>query len=81
LDDIHLRVPVGNSALLGLDLPLTALVSVARRRRKILTCTQINKTTRAKLERLHLARLIRRDPKATNSRPGKLQVKQQTPAY
>ena len=79
-DDLHLRVPVGNPALLGLDLPLTALVGVARRRRKILICTQI-KTTRAKLERLRSARLIRRDPKATNSRHARLQVKQQTPAY
>jgi hypothetical protein len=46
-DDLHLRVPVGNPTLLGLDLPLTALVGVARRRRKILTCTQI-KTTKSK---------------------------------
>jgi hypothetical protein len=46
-DDLHLRVPVGNPALLGLDLPLPALVGVAGRRRKILTCTQI-KTTKNK---------------------------------
>jgi hypothetical protein len=45
-----LRIPVGNPALLGLDLPLIALVDVTGRRRKILTCTQINKATRAKLE-------------------------------
>jgi hypothetical protein len=45
-----MRVPVGNPALLGLDLPLTALVGVTRRKRKIFTCTQINKATRAKLE-------------------------------
>jgi hypothetical protein len=38
------------SSPIGLDLPLTALVGVAGRRRKILTCTQINKTIRAKLE-------------------------------
>jgi hypothetical protein len=50
LDDLHLRVPIGNPALLGLDLPLTAFIGVAERRRKILTCTQINKITRAKLE-------------------------------
>jgi Sec7-like guanine-nucleotide exchange factor len=74
-NDLHLRVPVGNPTLLGLDLPLTALVGIARRRRKILTCTQINKITRAKLERLHSARLIRRNPKATNSRHARLQVK------
>jgi hypothetical protein len=34
-------------ALIGLDLPLTALVGVARRR-KILTCTQINKNNKSK---------------------------------
>jgi hypothetical protein len=45
-----LRVPVGNPALLGLDLPLIALIGVAGRRRKNLTYTQINKITRAKLE-------------------------------
>jgi hypothetical protein len=80
-DDLHLRVPVGNPGLLDLDLPLTALVGVVGRMRKILTCTQINKITRAKLERLRSARLIRRDPKATNSKHARLQVKQQTPAY
>jgi hypothetical protein len=46
-DDLHLWVPVGNPALIGLDLPLTTLFSVARRRKNILTCTQI-KTIRAK---------------------------------
>jgi hypothetical protein len=48
LDDLHLRVPVGNPALIGLDLPQPSLVSVARRRRKILTCTQINKNNKSK---------------------------------
>jgi hypothetical protein len=43
-----MRVPVGNLALIGMDLPLTALVGVARRRRKILTCTQINKNNKSK---------------------------------
>jgi hypothetical protein len=38
-DDLHLRVSVGNPALIGLDLQLTVLVDIARRRRKILTCT------------------------------------------
>jgi hypothetical protein len=76
LDDLHLRVPVENPALLSLDLPLTALIGIAGRRRKILTCTRINKTTRAKFERLRSTRLIRRDLKATNSRHARLQVKQ-----
>jgi hypothetical protein len=80
-DDLHLRVSIGNPALLGLDLPLTALVDVTGRRRKIFTCTQINKVTRTKLERLRSARLIQRDPKATNSRHARLQVKQRTQAY
>jgi hypothetical protein len=77
----QLLVTVGNPAPLGLDLPLTALIGVAGRRRKILTCTQIKKIIRAKLERLCSARLIRRDPKAMNSRHARLQVKQRTPAY
>jgi hypothetical protein len=39
-DDLHIRVPVGNPTLIGLDLPLTALIGVTRKRRKkILTCT------------------------------------------
>jgi hypothetical protein len=47
-DDLHLRVLVGNPALIGLDLPLTALINVAERRRKILTYTQINKNNESK---------------------------------
>jgi hypothetical protein len=67
-----MRVPVGNTALIGLDLPLTALVSVNERKRKILTSTQTNqKPQKQKLERLRLIRLIRRDSKATNSRHAK----------
>jgi hypothetical protein len=58
-----MQIPVGNPILIGLDHPLIALVGIVRRR-KILTCTQTN-TTRAKLEQLRSAILIRRDPKAT----------------
>jgi hypothetical protein len=47
-DDLHLWVPVGNPALTGLDLPLPILIRVAGRRRKILTCTQINKKNKSK---------------------------------
>jgi hypothetical protein len=47
-DDLHLRVPVGNPALIGLDLPLIALAGVAKWRRKILTCTQINENNKSK---------------------------------
>jgi hypothetical protein len=39
---------VGNSALIGLDLLLTALIGIAERRRKILTCIQINKNNKSK---------------------------------
>jgi hypothetical protein len=39
--DLHLRVQVGNLALIGLDLPLTVLIGVIGRKRKILTCTQM----------------------------------------
>jgi hypothetical protein len=46
-DDLHLRVPVGNLALIGLDLPLPTLIGVTGRR-KILTCTQINKNNKSK---------------------------------
>jgi hypothetical protein len=47
-DDLHLRIPVGNPALIGLDLPLPALIGVAEIRRKILTCTQIDKNNKSK---------------------------------
>jgi hypothetical protein len=67
--NLHLRVPVGNPALINLNLPLTALIGVTKRKRKILTCTQMKQNhKKQKLERLHSTRLIRRDPKATNSR-------------
>jgi hypothetical protein len=67
-DDLHLRVSVGNSALIGLNLPLTALVGIVGRR-KIITFIQINKNSKSKsLSGYTQQRLIRRDPKATNSR-------------
>jgi hypothetical protein len=47
-DDLHLWVLVGNPALIGLDLPLTALIGVAGTRRKILIGTQINKNNMSK---------------------------------
>jgi hypothetical protein len=41
LDDLCLWIPVGKPALIDLDLPLTALIGIARRRRKkIITYTQ-----------------------------------------
>jgi hypothetical protein len=67
-----MRVPVGNLALIGLDLPLIALIGVTERRRKIFTCTQTKqKPQKQKLERLRSIRLIRRDPNAMNFRHAK----------
>jgi hypothetical protein len=65
LDDVHLRVPVGNPALLGLDLPLIALIGVTGRRRKILTCTQINKNNKRK----NLSDYAQQDLSITTRRP------------
>jgi hypothetical protein len=48
LNDLHLRVPIGDPALIGLGLPLPTLVVFAERRRKILTYTQINKNNKSK---------------------------------
>jgi hypothetical protein len=42
--------PRRSPARIGLDLPLIALIGIAGRRRKILTCTETRKTTGAKLE-------------------------------
>jgi hypothetical protein len=36
-----LLVPIRNSSLIGLNLPLAALIGVTGRKRKILTCTQM----------------------------------------
>jgi hypothetical protein len=58
---LSLRIPVQRTTLIGLDFPLTTLVSIAGKRKQLLTCTQ--KTTRAKLERLRSARLIQGGPK------------------
>jgi hypothetical protein len=53
------RVPVRCLTHVGMDLPLTTLISIAGKRNKLLTCTQ--ETTRAKLERIRSARLIHDD--------------------
>jgi hypothetical protein len=55
-------VPIQSPALIGLNLPLMAIAGIVERGKK-LTCTQ--DIYKAKLERLHSARLIRRDQKAT----------------
>jgi hypothetical protein len=56
---LSLRVPVWSPTLISLDFPLTTLVGIAGKRKRFLTCTQ--KTTRAKIERLRSARLIKDD--------------------
>jgi hypothetical protein len=60
---LSLRILVRRPTLIGFDLPLTSLIGIARKRKKILTCRQ--ETTRAKLERLCSARLIHHDQKIT----------------
>jgi hypothetical protein len=47
-NNLHLQVLLGNPALISLDLPLTALIGIGGRRKKILTCTQINKNNKSK---------------------------------
>jgi hypothetical protein len=48
-NDLRLRVPVGNPTLIGLDLPLTALVDIAERWRNNLTYGQKNKNNKRKV--------------------------------
>jgi hypothetical protein len=45
---LSLRIPIQCPTLIGLDLPLASLVGIARKMKKLLTCTQ--DITRAKLE-------------------------------
>jgi hypothetical protein len=61
---LSLRIPVQSPTLIGLDFPLTTLVSIVGKRKQFLICTQ--KKARAKLERLRLARLIQGDQKITS---------------
>jgi hypothetical protein len=61
---LSLRIPVQSPTLIGLDFPLTTLVGIVGKMKQFFTYTQ--KTTRAKLERLRLARLIQGDQKITS---------------
>jgi hypothetical protein len=45
---LSLRIPVRCPTLIGLDLPLTTLVGITGKRKKLLNCTQ--EITRAKLD-------------------------------
>jgi hypothetical protein len=60
---LNLRIPVRSLTFLDLDFLLTTLIGIIEKRKQFLTCKQ--KTTRAKLERLRLARLIHGDQKIT----------------
>jgi hypothetical protein len=59
---LSLRILVWSPTLIGLKFPLTTVVGITSKRKQFLTCTQ--KTTRAKLERLHSARHIKGDQRS-----------------
>jgi hypothetical protein len=61
---LSLSIPVQSPTLIDLDFPLTTLLGIAGKKKQFLTCTQ--KIVRAKLERLHSARLIQGDQKITS---------------
>jgi hypothetical protein len=61
---LSLRILVRSPTLIGLNFPLTILIGIIGRRKQFLICIQ--KTTRAKLERVDLARLIQGDQKITS---------------
>jgi hypothetical protein len=63
ISTLSLWIPVRHPPLIGLDLPLTPLISITRKRKKVLTYTQ--ETIRAKSERLRSARLIYHDQMIT----------------
>jgi hypothetical protein len=65
---LSLGIPVRSPTLIGLDFPLATLVGITGKRKQFLTCTQ--KIARAKLERLHSARLIQGDQKITSRHAG-----------
>jgi hypothetical protein len=60
---LSLRIPMQNPTLLGLDLPLTTLIDITKKRKQQLSCTQ--ETTRAKLGNYvqqDLSMVIKRSP-------------------
>jgi hypothetical protein len=63
ISSLCLSTPVRHPTFIGLDLPLTTHVGITGKRKKLLSCTL--ETTRAKLKRLRLARLIHGDQKTT----------------
>jgi hypothetical protein len=63
IDTLSPRVPVRRPTLIGLDLPLTTLIDITRKRKQILTCTQ--EIAKAKLEWLWSGTLIHGDQMIT----------------
>jgi hypothetical protein len=63
INTLSLRIPIRCPTLISLDLPLTTLVGITRKRKQLFTYTK--ETTRAKLEWLRLGRLIHGDQKTT----------------
>jgi hypothetical protein len=63
IDTLSLRIPVQSPTLISLDLPLTTLVGITRKRKQILTCTQ--ETARATLDQLRSTRFIHGDQQIT----------------
>jgi hypothetical protein len=63
ISGLSLRIPVWCPTLIGLDLPLASFIGIARKRKKLLTCTK--EIIRANLERQCSARLIHSDQKTT----------------
>jgi hypothetical protein len=47
ISTLSLRIPVRSPTLISLDLPNVTLIGIAKKRKKLLNCTQ--ETTRAKL--------------------------------
>jgi hypothetical protein len=60
---LSLRIPVQSATLIGLDFPLTTLISIVGKRKQLFTCT--HETIRAKLEHLCSTRLTHGDQKNT----------------
>jgi hypothetical protein len=67
INALSLRITVRSLTLIGLDFPLTTLIDIAKKRKKLLTYTQ--ETSRAKFERIRLVRLIHGDQKTTTRHP------------
>jgi hypothetical protein len=61
INALSLRISVRSPTLIGLDVPLTTLIGITGKRKKLLTY----ETTKVNLERLRSTRLIHGDQKTT----------------